>query len=414
MVVKISPFIASGEIVAPPSKSVAHRLLIASALKKGKTVIKNVGNSADVIATCSCLNRLGARVVLNEGDATVEGIKDIKKGCFLDCNESGSTLRFLLSVSCALGANSTFTGSQKLMSRPNEALLSELQNHGIRVDKWNLKGNLIGGKFEIDASISSQYITGLLLALPILKEDSEIVLQGKVVSKDYINITLSVLDKSGIKYKKSGNSIVIKGNQEYLLPDEVVCEGDWSGASFPLVLGAIGGETTVKGLDVNSCQGDKAILSVLEKAGAEVIADGDLITVRKRELKAFEQDFENIPDLAPICSVLSGVCEGQSVFTGIERLKIKESDRVKTTLAVLHSASIEAREEDGKIIIRGGKPTGGIFDGANDHRIVMSSAVIASVASGQSIINGSEAIVKSYPEFFKDYKKLGGNVDVFV
>lgn len=414
MVVKINPFIANGQIVAPPSKSVAHRLLIVSALKRGKTVIKNVGNSADVIATCNCLNALGANVTLDNGNAIVEGIKQVKQGSFLDCNESGSTLRFLLSVSCALGANSTFTGSAKLLSRPNEALLSELKNHEIKVEKWNLSGQLKGGKFSIDASVSSQYITGLLLALPILKEDSEIELQGKVVSKDYINITLSVLEKSGIKYEKSANSIVIKGNQEYLLPDEVVCEGDWSGSAFPLVLGAMGGEVSVSGLDVNSCQGDKTILSVLKKAGAEVIVDGDVVTVRKGELKAFEQDFDNIPDLAPVCAVLAGVCEGESQFTNVQRLKIKESDRVKTTLAILHAVGIYAEEIDDKIIVKGGKPKGGNFDGANDHRIVMAAAVMASVANGQSLINGSEAIVKSYPEFFKDYKKLGGNADVYV
>ncbi|MBR2336804.1 MAG: 3-phosphoshikimate 1-carboxyvinyltransferase [Clostridia bacterium] len=414
MVVKINPFIAKGQIIAPPSKSVAHRLLIASALKRGKTVIKNVGDSADVIATCNCLNRLGASITLEDGNATVVGLKEVIKNQILDCNESGSTLRFLLSVSCALGANATFTGSQKLLSRPNGALLEELESHGISIDKWTLGGSLMGGKFEVDASVSSQYVTGLLLALPILKEDSEITLQGKVVSKDYINITLSVLEKAGIKYQKSGNSIVIKGNQEYLLPDEVICEGDWSGSAFPLVLGAIGGEVTVKGLDVNSCQGDKEILAVLKKAGASVDIAGDEITVKRAMLGAFEQDFDNVPDLAPICAVLASFCRGLSVFTGVERLKLKESDRIETTLALLHSAGIFAEQQGGKIIIKGGVPKGGVFDGANDHRIVMSSAVIASAAVGQSLINGSEAIVKSYPEFFKDYKKLGGNADVYV
>lgn len=414
MIVKITPFTACGQIVAPPSKSVAHRLLIASALKKGVTVIKNVGDSADVIATCNCLNSLGAKVSIKDGNATVEGIGSVSKGKILDCNESGSTLRFLLSVSCALFANATFTGSAKLLSRPNDALLSELKNHGISVDKWTLSGQLKGGRFFIDAAISSQYITGLLLALPILKEDSEIVLQGKVVSKDYINITLSVLEKAGVQYQKSGNSIIIKGNQEYLLPDEVVCEGDWSGSAFPLVLGAIGGEVSIKGLDENSRQGDKEILSILKKAGADVKVDDDLITVRRGSLKAFKQDFDNIPDLAPVCAVLASACEGESVFTGVERLKIKESDRIQTTLAVLHSAGIYATVKDGKIIITGGKAQGGVFDGANDHRIVMASAVISSIANGQSVINGSQAIVKSYPDFFKDYKKLGGNADVYV
>lgn len=412
MTVNISPFTTRGEIVAPPSKSVAHRLLIASALKKGKTLVKNVGNSADVIATCNCLSSLGATVELKDGNAYVEGIKKVNKGCLLDCNESGSTLRFLLSVSCTLGANAKFTGSEKLLSRPNDALLKELKNHGITVSDWVLSGNLTGGRFYIDASISSQYVTGLLLALPILSEDSEIVLQGEMVSKDYVNITLSVLEKSGIEYKKSGNSIIIRGNQQYLLPDEVVCEGDWSGASFALVMGAIGGEVKVKGLDINSRQGDKKILSVLEKAGAHVEVREDAVICKKEKLKAFKEDFENIPDLAPVCAVLASVCDGESVFSGIERLKIKESDRVATTLDILKTAQITAKESGGKIFIKGGEPKGGIFDGANDHRIVMSSAVIASVASGSSKINGWRAIDKSYPEFFKDYKLLGGNVNV--
>ena len=414
MKVRLNPFSPSGKIIAPPSKSVAHRLLIGASLSSGETEIKNVGNSADVIATCSCLTALGAQIEIRDGNAFVKGIQSVKNGGVLDCNESGSTLRFLMPVACALGANSTFFGSQKLLSRPSDALLNELKRHGITVLGWNLKGKLTSGKFEIDASISSQYITGLLFALPLLDGDSEIVLQGEVVSKDYIEITLSVLEKFKIEYKKSGNSIIIKGNQEFISPKTLTVEGDWSGAAFPLALGAIGGEVSVFGLDENSRQGDKAILGVLKKFGASVEISGDQVKVKKNLNNAFSQDFENIPDLAPICAVLAACANGESVFTGIQRLKIKESDRVKTTIKTLQTAGVTAYEKDGKMFIVGSKIKGGIFDGANDHRIVMSSAVISSVADGESQILGAHAVEKSYPEFFKDYNLLGGKADVCI
>lgn len=412
MKVSLKPFSPNGQIVAPPSKSVAHRLLICSALAKGKTEIKNVGSSADVIATCSCLNSLGAKVIFEGGNATVYGIERANKTPILDCNESGSTLRFLMPIACAFGVNSTFTGSQKLLSRPSKVLTDELARHGAYVDGWNFSGRLESGKFVIDASVSSQYVTGLLFALPLLNGDSQIVLQGEIVSKDYIEITLSALDKFSVKYEKLGNNIIIKGNQEFKSPKNLTVEGDWSGSAFPLVLGAIGGKVSVLGLDENSKQGDKEILNVLKKFGAKIQIDGDCVTVAKSETNAFCQDFENIPDLAPICAVLSACAKGESVFTGIQRLKIKESDRVQTTIKMLESAGVTAYEKDGKMIIVGSKIKGGIFDGANDHRIVMSSAVIASIANGESVILGSRAIDKSYPEFFRDYNLLGGKADV--
>lgn len=411
MEIKLKPFSASGTIVAPPSKSVAHRLLICAALKRGETIIKNCGDSADVLATISCLTSLGAKIDYCGKDVKVRGIEVVRKGEILNAGESGSTLRFLIPVACALGANATFTGTEKLLSRPSQPLIEQMQKHGVSVDGFSFKGKLTSGVYEIDASVSSQYITGLLFALPLLSGESEIIMQGDIVSKDYINITLSALEKSGIVFNKLGNSIVIQGNQEYKLPDECVCEGDWSGSAFPLTLGAISGEVTVLGLDENSFQGDKEILNVLEKAGAKITIDGDRVTAKKGELKGFDQNFENVPDLAPICAVLSAVCNGESVFTGIERLKIKESDRVQTTLNLLKASGIFAIESDGKITIEGGEPKGANYDGANDHRIVMSSAVLSAVATSQSVIKGWRAIEKSYPNFFEDYKALGGIVD---
>lgn len=412
MRVKITPFIPYGEITAPPSKSVAHRLLISAGLKKGKTLVKNIGESLDVKATLSCLEKLGAKVTVLNGDALIEGFKNPNKGEVLNCNESGSTLRFLMPIACALGANCTFTGSEKLLSRPSVALIDQLSKHGISVDGYSLKGQLLGGKFDIDASVSSQYITGLLFALPLLERDSQINLIGEIVSKDYINITLSVLDLSGIKYQMSGNSIFIKGNQQFNLPNEVTVEGDWSGSAFPLVLGTKRGQVTVKGLNCDSMQGDKKILDILKSAGAIVTQSENSVTVKGGNLTAFDENFENIPDLAPICAMLSALADGKSTLSGISRLKIKESDRVLTTLKVLLTAGITASENDGEIIIFGGKVQCGVYNGENDHRIVMASAVLSAYGDGDSVINGAEAIEKSYPKFFEDLKALGGVVEI--
>lgn len=412
MNVKIYPFIPCGEIIAPPSKSMAHRLLICSALKKGNTVIKNVGNSNDVITTAKCLNELGAKIRIQDGNAFVEGISQVKKGRILDCGESGSTLRFLIPVACALGADATFTGSAKLLSRPINVLVDEIKRHGVNADGLSFSGKLKSGEYEIDCSISSQFISGLLMALPYLDGSSELILKGESVSKGYVDLTISMLEQCGIKYEKSGNKFIIRGNQEYNLSSETYCEGDWSGASYPLVLGAMRGEVTVKGLNLDSVQGDKEILKILEKAGAEVLVKENGITVRKATLNCFEYNFDPIPDLAPVCSALASVAEGESVFSGISRLKDKESDRVYTTIKTLTIAGITAEEIDGKIKIKGGQVKDGSFDGENDHRIVMLATVLGISAEKESFILGADAVNKSYPDFFKDLERLGGKVDV--
>lgn len=414
MKVKIKPFTPFGEVVAPPSKSIAHRLLISASLKKGQTIVKNIGNSADIIATVNCLNRLGANIETADGNAIVNGIERVKKGSVLDCNESGSSLRFLMPIACALGADCTFTGSQKLLSRPNLPLIDEIKRHGVKNDGFKFWGELNSGEYKIDGGISSQYISGLLFALPLLDGDSTLEIVGDTVSKDYISITLSVLEKSCIKFQKLGNKFVICGNQEYNLPKEVTVEGDWSGSAYPLTLGAIGGQVCVKGLDLNSLQGDRKIIEILEKAGAKITVEGDKITVTKHKLNGFEYSFEDIPDIAPVCAGLASACEGESALHRIERLKIKESDRVKTTLKTLKTAGISAKEDCGSIKVLGNKINGGIFYGENDHRIVMLASILSAVANGESEIIGAEAVAKSYPEFFQTLKKLGGDIDVSV
>ena len=414
MIAKITPFTPNGCITAPPSKSVAHRLIILAALKNGRTEIYGVGKSDDVIATLNCVKNLGAKVEIFDDFVAIEGIKDVLVASKLPCNESGSTLRFMIPVSCALGANATFLGTEKLLSRPNEKLFDLLLAKGIKINGYNFEGKLSAGKYEIDSTISSQYITGLLLALPNLEGDSQIVLKGETVSKDYINITLSTMDLAQIKYKKTADSFIVYGNQKSNLPDKITVEGDWSGAAFPLVLGAIKGEITVKNLSLNSKQGDRKILQLLTDIGANVKIKGEQITVKESKLSAFEIDCQDIPDLAPIICVLASATNGECKIKNVERLKFKESDRIQTTLDFLQKAGITASYKEGNITVygNGAKFKNAIYNGSNDHRVVMCQSVISAIASGESQINGCQAINKSYVSFFEDLKKLGGNIDV--
>ncbi len=401
-----------GEVFAPPSKSAAHRLLIAASLKKGETTLYNVGESDDVLATASCLTALGAKITLENGNATVRGIEACPTAPHLSAGESGSTLRFMLPLAASLTDGFSFGGTEKLLSRPNGALLSALASNGTEVVGTTARGRLHSGEFLLDATVSSQYTTGLLLALPILSGDSRIRLIGEAVSRPYLDITLSVLDLAGIRYHKEKDGFTVFGNQAYRLPDRLFCEGDWSGAAFLLTAGALFGPVTVRGLSPRSPQGDRLILSVLKQAGAEVTEEEDAITVRAKEKKGFSVDLTDAPDLAPVLSVFGAACQGESRLYGVERLRIKESDRIEAILSMLRAAGIAASYNGDCIAITGGTPQTAEFCGENDHRIVMSSALLASLCEGESRITTAEAVKKSYPAFFRDFQKLGGKTDV--
>ncbi len=412
MKVTVTPSELRGETFAVPSKSAAHRLLIAAALKQGKTLIKNVGDSDDVRATARCLIGLGAGVELIGGDATVTGIEKVTKGAILDAGESGSTLRFLIPIVAVLGAESSFTGQGRLLQRPNEALCKALIQGGAEFDGKNVKGRLIGGKYHIDATVSSQYITGLLFALPLAEKDSEIVLEGEAVSKGYVDMTLDVLTRSGIRCEKTSSGFFVPGNQRYILPDTVECEGDWSSAAFMLVAGAICGSVRVKGICGDSLQGDKRIIDVLKDAGVSVTEGKDFFETKESKTCPFTVDIENIPDLAPVLATLAAYTEGESRLVHVRRLKLKESDRLAAAQEMLSSAGIVSKEEKDSLIIYGGHPKHGVFDGKNDHRMVMSEVILASACEGESVVSGGEAVKKSYPAFYEDYNKIGGKFHV--
>ncbi len=392
MKLKLDNAYLSGEIKAIPSKSYAHRIAICNFLA-GKNPTAECGDfsSNDIAVTEKCLKDL------------MDGKED------LDCGESGSTLRFMIPLCASLGGNYSLFGHGKLMQRPNDQLFSVISENGVNVeqtDKIYLSGKLSAGKYAIRGDVSSQYVSGLLMALPTLNGDSEIVLTTPLVSAPYVEITLEVLRSFGVIIEKTKDGYFIKGNQKY--SGRVMPEGDWSNQAFFLCAGAINGNVTVTGLNENSVQGDKYILDILSLAGANVEVTKGTVKVKKSSLKPFTFDAQDCPDLVPISAVLACYADGKSVIKNIQRLKIKESDRVESTIAMLSAFGVKATCDGENLTVYGKKIKGGEVDSFNDHRIVMSTAVLALGANGSSFINGAQAVNKSYPTFFIDYNGIGG------
>lgn len=403
----LSPHNLSGIVNAIGSKSFAHRALISAALfGNTRVTVRGITPSEDVSATARCLNALGAKVELCGDGATVNPIGKIPAKATLDCGESGSTLRFMMPIAAALGIKTEFVGSGRLLDRPNDELIKTLASGGVTVEnKRFLSGQLKGGNYEISASVSSQYVTGMLFAL-ILAGGGTLKLNGKIVSREYLKITESVLEDFGQTVTFSDGIYTAAAKKPTAVTDYNV-EGDWSNAAFFLVAGALSSGVTVVGLNPDSVQGDKKIIDVIATAGAEVTVSGNAVTVRKRNLNGFTTDATDIPDAVPAISVLAAYCAGETVISGVERLKIKESDRLGEIIKMLGAAGIKAYRGD-KLRIEGGFPHGGAFDSANDHRMAMSEAILAAFADGDSTIGGESAVKKSYPDFYKDYKKIGG------
>lgn len=405
----LQPFEAQGKVLAVSSKSYAHRIIICSALSKGITKINNLGNSLDVLATLSCVQALGAKVDIKDGYVLIEGIEKVNKNALLDFNESGSTMRFMIPVSASIGANSTFTGRGKLLSRPNQALYSELARHGVQVVDNKINGKLTAGDYQIDSSISSQYVSGLLMSLPMLNGKSKLTLLNSVVSANYISMTLEVLKQFGVEYKINDNQIELVSQNGFVSPKEITVEGDWSSGASILTLGALSDKgVTVKGLNANSTQSDRKIIEILNNVGANVIINGDEVTVSKGRLNAIKTDLTTCPDLAPVLSSVLAYCKGTSVVKGVDRLKIKESDRLGAIINNLALAGIETKYDSDTLYVYGASPKGANFLGYNDHRMVMSACTLSSKAQGNSTITDVEAVAKSYKDYFIDLKKLNG------
>lgn len=413
MNVVITPSLPTGEIELPASKSVAHRALIAAAFADKPCLLKGRFVGDDVSATCECLRRLGKSVMKTDEGILVSPASFLPLSAELYVGASGSTLRFMLPVVAALGVETLFSGTERLAFRPIGDLVSELTRHGAKFSSsrlpLSLGGKISGGEYRINASVSSQFITGLMLALPLVG-GGKIIPEGNIVSKNYLDITASVMRSFGIDVKLGENEITVCG--EYRSPEKFSVESDWSSAAFFAVCGAMG-KFTLKGLNLNSTQGDKAILDCLKKAGANVIENENAVTVEKGTPKPFTFDVQNCPDAAPALGVLAACIDGKSVLTGTERLKIKESDRAKEIVKMLSAFGINATDSGDRITVVGtGKLSGGTLVLPDDHRIAMAAAVAASVAEGNTTLIGAECVSKSYPTFFDDFVKAGGIVDV--
>ena len=409
-----------GEVTPPPSKSQAHRLLICAALAVEPCSIVCNSVNDDIMATMRCLNALGADITYTSGLFDVKPISLVKGGT-LDCGESGSTLRFLMSVAAVLGADATFTGAGKLPQRPMGALTDVLAAHGMGFVRHSAdelpvtcNGTLRGGEFSLPGNISSQYLTGLLFALPLAAEDSTIEVTGGLTSASYIDMTIDALRVAGISVERRGNIFRIKGGQQYRMPARVVVEGDWSSAAFWVVAGVIGKHPlTICGMNNESLQGDSAIIDHLRGMGAFISIEDDKVIAMPSHLFGTELDCMDTPDLVPILSVAATVAQGTTVFTNVGRLRFKESDRLAAMKSVLSAFGIGSAVGEDTFTVYGGEPVAkAMVDSFGDHRIAMSAAVLSSVASGVTVIEGSGCVAKSYPSFFEDFAMLGGKAEL--
>lgn len=391
----IQPGKLTGSVTAIPSKSQAHRLLICAAFAEKATILHCPETNRDIEATVDCLNALGAEIQRTNTGYQVKPISKAPKIATLNCAESGSTLRFMLPIAGALGVQATFLMAGRLPQRPLSPLWEEMERMGCCLSRPTentvlCEGRLRPGTYTIDGSVSSQYITGLLLALSLMKETSNLEITGKIESKPYITLTKEVISLFGADPERLGT-------KPFNSPGCITVEGDWSNGAFFVAAQDLGSQLTVLGLDPGSSQGDRAVAEILPliKDGTPTISAAD------------------IPDLVPILSVAAAANHG-AVFTNIQRLRLKESDRVASTIAMIRRLGGKAESTDDTLLIYGGGLTGGIVDAVNDHRIAMSAAIAATVCSAPVTILGAECVKKSYPHFWEEYSRLGGNYELYL
>ncbi|MCC8023291.1 MAG: 3-phosphoshikimate 1-carboxyvinyltransferase [Clostridiales bacterium] len=421
-VARIRPSRLAGTVRIPPSKSAAHRAILCAALADGVTNIAPVSRSKDMEATVRAVRALGGAAEYTGDTLAVRGIsRTALVPRTVDCGESGSTLRFLIPIAAALGVPVTLTGSGLLPQRPNDVLLKAMAPHGVR---WKgrglplqLEGTLCAGTFTLPGNISSQYITGLLFALPLLDGDSRIVLSSPLESRGYVDLTIQVLAQFGVRVEAAQDGYFVPGRQAYRSRAAYRVESDWSQAAFFLSAGALGSDLVLKGLSLDSVQGDRAALALFQRMGADVIANREEIRVRAGRLRPVEIDARQIPDLVPALAATLAFAEGVSRITGAERLRLKESDRIESTVRGLRAIGCRAEATPDGMVIPGVADTPNtseqdmVITGYNDHRIVMAFAM-AGLRLGGLRITDAGSVAKSYPDFFSVYNQLGGNADV--
>ena len=426
MDIKITRPAQGGVVRAVSSKSEAHRLLICAAFADGGTFVSCPDRGEDVNATVRCLRAIGAGIEFDDYGYSVtpadRRLIDYNKEYALDCGESGATLRFMLPICGALGLRAAFYMRGRLPQRPLTGLYDAMAVHGCKLSTPGLspltcQGQLTSGKYALPGDISSQFISGLLLALPLLPGDSEIEVTGGVSSRPYIDMTIDALRLFGFDVPESGDGLFsVPGGRTGRSPKTATVGGDWSNAAFWLALGAIGSDAvTCTGLDPDSRQGDKSVALFLERFGARVACSKGGVTVAPGMLRGIEIDAGDTPDLVPALACVAAVAEGETVIRNAGRLRAKESDRINSVAALLSALGADITETGDGLVIRGKKElSGGETHSFGDHRIVMAAAVIASRCAGPVTIIDAEAVKKSYPYFFLDYcAGMGGGWEEF-
>lgn len=420
--VKIFPKKLKGSINIPPSKSLAHRAIIAAGLAGGESIIDNIVYSKDILATIYGMKNFGVSInEIEKNNNKLLNIKGVNKiqiqNNIIDCIESGSTLRFLIPIALLQNEREvTFIGSGKLPQRPLDEYYNIFNKKNIfyQNEKGNLplrvKGKLKPGEFYLKGDISSQFITGLMFVLPLLCGDSKIIITSKLESKAYVDLTMDILNKFGVKIENNNyKEFYIKGNQSYV-PRNYNVEGDFSQGAFWLVAGAIGEEMSCKNLNINSLQGDKEIINIIKYMGGIININNDCIKVISSKLKGITIDASEIPDLVPILAVAGTVSSGVTKIINAKRVRIKECDRLHAIACELNKIGGEVEELEDSLIIKGNKKLkGGIVDSWNDHRIAMAMAVASTVCEEPLIINNSKAVEKSYTNFWEEFRNVGGN-----
>jgi len=410
----VDPSAIKGKIKAPASKSMTQRAIAAALLADGQSIIHNPSYCDDSLAAMSIAVGLGARVEPEVNELKINGSVELKEPK-LNCGESGLAIRMFSPIAALYPTEITMVGANSLKKRPMIMIEEALKQLGVKSSSaggflpLTIHGPIKGGFCEIDGSVSSQLLTGLLMALPLASKDSEIKVNN-LKSKPYIDMTIRLLSSFGIKIHNTDyKQFLIHGNQKYI-PGSYTVEGDWSGGAFLLVAGVINGNLSVLGLNNESLQSDRAIVSALEKAGAKIKITENQIDISKSDLKAFDFDATDCPDLFPPLVALASYCNGVSNIKGVSRLKHKESNRGETLKEEFGKMNIKIEIKGDEMFITGGKPQGAHVESHEDHRIAMAIAVTALGAAGRVFIRDSQCVVKSYPGFFDDLRTLGAVV----
>ena len=400
-----------GAVKPPASKSALHRAVICASLAQGESIIKNASSSEDIEATAKCMESLGAAINRSGGRLAVKGAGGrVNAGVTLDCGESGSTLRFLVPLAAVSGGETVFTGRGRLMQRPMDAFESELLKHGVKMRREDgalaVTGRLTSGEFKLTGNVSSQFVSGLLLALPLLSGDSVITMTSHLESAGYVDMTIDALARSGVFIERVENRYLVPGGQAYRpLTREI--EADYSQAAFFLVAGALGCDCGCSGLSKASLQGDRRILEILQNGGAviETRANGDVF-VKPGEFRPQTVDASDIPDIVPPLAVFLSCCPGESRIVNAGRLRYKESDRLKAVATELNRIGGDVTECEDGLIIRG-VPSfrGGGAHSWDDHRIAMMAAVAAIRSAGPVLLDNPGCVAKSYPNFWADFER---------